>query len=191
MQQANRCYSGNPCIQCRVSPEIKRRLQAVAEQQRVTESALLKRLVESVLLAPAMPNTQIVEPIESMPRNARVFVRLRLEDHVLLRERAVSRGMATATYASVVLRTHLRGVTLIPDRELLELKRSVAELGAIGRNLNQITRIANQTGRPVGASSQELQALLRACTALRDHVKGLIRANTASWESGHADALDR
>lgn len=183
--------SGNPCVQCRVSPEIKARLQAAAEQQRVTESVLLKRLVESVLLAPAMASTRVVEPIEPMARNARVFVRLRPEDHLLLRERATSRGMATATYASVMLRTHLRGVALIPDRELLELKRSVAELGAIGRNLNQIARIANQTGRSAGPSSQELQALLRTCTALRDHVKGLIRANTTSWESGYAETSDR
>ena len=102
----------------------------------------------------------------------------------------MSRGMAAATYASVMLRTHLRGVVLIPDRELLELKRSVAELGAIGRNLHQIARMANQTGRVGGPSSQELQALLRACTALRDHVKQLVRANIASWESGHAEAPD-
>jgi uncharacterized protein (DUF1778 family) len=181
--------SGNPCIQCRVSPEFKALLQAAAEQRRVTESALLKRLVESVLVGPAMPDTQTVEPIEPMARNARVFVRLRPEDHVLLRERAANRGMATATSASVVLRTHLRGVALIPDRELREIKRSVAELGAIGRSLNQITRVANQTGRYTGPSSQELQALLRACTALRGHVKGLIRANTA--RSGHDGQLIR
>jgi len=170
---------------------MKARLRAVAEQQRVTESVLLKRLVESALLAPGMPNTQIVEPIEPVARNARVFVRLRPEDHVLLRERAAGREMATATYASIVLRTHLRGVTLIPDRELLELKRSVAELGAIGRNLNQIARVANQSGRPAGPSSQDLLALLRACTGLRDYVKKLIRANSASWETGHVETFDR
>jgi len=170
---------------------MKARLRAVAEQQRVTESVLLKRLVESALLAPGMPNTQIVEPIEPVARNARVFVRLRPEDHVLLRERAAGREMATATYASIVLRTHLRGVTLIPDRELLELKRSVAELGVIGRNLNQIVRVANQSGRIAGPSSQELLALLRACVGLRDHVKKLIRANSASWETGHVEPSDR
>jgi Bacterial mobilisation protein (MobC) len=183
--------AGNPCIQCRVSPETKARLHAVAERQRVTESVLLKRLVESALLAPAMPNTETIEPIEPVARNARVFVRLRPEDHVLLRERAAGREMATATYASIVLRTHLRGAALIPDRELLELKRSVAALGAIGRNLNQIVRVANQSGRLAGPSSQDLQALLRACAGLRDHVKNLIRANTASWETGHVEASDR
>ena len=78
----------------------------------------------------------------------------------------------------------------MPDRELLELKRSVAELGAIGRNLNQIARVGNQSGRIAGPSRQELLALLRACVGLRDYVKKLIRANTASWETGHAEAPD-
>jgi hypothetical protein len=76
----------------------------------------------------------------------------------------------------------------LPERELAELKRSVAELGAIGRNLNQIARVANQTGRVTGPSVQELHALLRACAALKDHVKNLVMANTASWETGHAEA---
>src|SRR6185437_5187702 len=180
--------SGSPCVQCRVSPQIKARLHAAAEQLRVTESVLLKRLVESALLGSGMSESRAVEPIEPVARNARVFVRLRSEDHVLLRERAASREMATATYASIVLRTHLRGVGPLPDRELLELKRSVAELGAIGRNLNQIARAANQSGRFAGPSSQDLQALLRACVGLRDHVKQLIRANTVSWETGHVEA---
>lgn len=183
--------SGHPCVQCRVSSEIKARLRAAAEQQRVTESVLLKRLLESALFSAGVSDSRAFEPIEPVRRNARVFVRLRHEDHVLLRERAANREMATATYASIVLRTHLRGVALIPDRELLELKRSVAELGAIGRNLNQIALEANQPGRPAGPSSQDLLALLRACAGLRDYVKKLIRANTASWETGHVEAPNR
>ena len=183
--------SGSPCIQCRVSPEIKARLRAAADEQQVTESVLLKRLLGVALLSSGTSASKAVEPLEPMARNARVFVRLRPEDHVLLRERAASRGMASATYASIVLRTHLRSVAPFPERVLLELKRAVAELGVIGRNLNQIARVANQTGRLAGPSSQDLQALLRALVALRDHVKGAIRSNTASWESGHAETPHR
>lgn len=186
-----RDMSGSPCVQCRVSPEIKARLHAVAEQQQVTESVLLKRLLGAALLSSGVSDANAVEPIEPVVRNARVFVRLRPEDYVLLRERAASRDMASATYASIVLRTHLRSVAPFPERVLLELKRAVAELGAIGRNLNQIARVANQTGRLAGPNSQDLQALLRALAALRDHVKGAIRSNTASWESGHAETPHR
>jgi hypothetical protein len=157
-------------------------LHAIAEQRGVTESALLKKFLDVALLQSAgTPDSKLARRVDAPPRNGRVFVRLRSDDHVLLRERAAARGMAAATYASIVLRTHLRGVARIPDREFAELKRSVAELGAIGRSLNQIARVANGTGKVTGPSGQDLQALLRACTALRDHVKELVRANTASW----------
>jgi len=176
--------AGNPCIQCRVTYETKARLHAIAEERGVTESALLKKFVDVALLQSAgTPYSHLGPKVEAVPRNARLFVRLRPDDHVLLHERAAARGMAAATYASIVLRTHLRGIARIPDREFAELKRSVAELGAIGRNLNQVARVANATGQVSGPSRQDLQAVLRACTALRDHVKGLIRANTASWNT--------
>ena len=181
--------AANPCVQCRVTPQTKTRLREIAQEHQLTESALLKRLVETALLQTAGASALGVSgPIEPVSRAARLYVRLRPEDHVLLRERACGRGMAAATYASFLLRAHLRAVAPIPDRELAELKRSVAELGAIGRNLNQIARVAHQTGRANGPTGQDLRALLRACEALRDHVKGLIRANDLSWESGYAEA---
>ena len=184
--------AGNPCIQCRVSPEAKARLHALAHDRGVTESDLLKKLVDVALLhSTGGPELSTSEPAGAVSRNSRVFVRLRPEDHVLLRERAAGRGMAAATYASIVLRTHLRGVARIPDREFAELKRAVAELGAIGRNLNQIARVANETRRVSGPSTQDLQAVLRACTALRDRVKDLLHANTSSWVTSHAEASHR
>ena len=184
--------SGNPCVQCRVSREAKARLRAIAHERGVTESDLLKKLVDVALFQSlGTRDLNIAEPVGAVSRNARVFVRLRPEDHVLLGERAAGRGMPVATYASILLRTHLRGAARIPDREFAELKRAVAELGAIGRNLNQIARVANETRRANGPSTQDLQAVLRACTALRDRVKELLHANTVSWETSHAEAPRR
>jgi hypothetical protein len=181
--------NAHPLIAARVTPETKARLRALAQQHQVTDSVLLKRLVEMALLqTTGVGDARVVEPIEPVARDARVYVRLRPEDYVLLRERAAGRGMATATYASILLRVHLRAVAPLPERELAELRRSVAELGAIGRNLNQIARVANETHRVTGPSGQDLHALLKACSALRDHVKELIRANIASWEGGHGEA---
>ena len=177
-----------PLIAARVTPETKARLHALAQQHQVTDSVLLKRLVELALLqTTGLSDARSSNAVEQVSRGARVYVRLRPEDHLLLRERATSRGIATATYVSILVRAHLRAVSPLPDRELGELKRSVAELGAIGRNLNQIARLASQTGRVTGPSVQELHALLRACAALKDHVKNLIIANTASWETGDAE----
>lgn len=183
--------SGSTHLSTWVSAETKQRFGIVAEQLGLSESAFLKRLVELNLQSTQALAVTIPESPANSCRGTRLSVRLRTDDRLLLGERAAARGMAAATYVSIVLRTHLRGVAPFPERVLAGLKRSVAELGAIGRNLNQIARVANQTGRVAGPSSQELQALLRACMALRDHVKELVRANIASWESGHAETSDR
>jgi hypothetical protein len=175
--------AANPLIAFRVSPETKASLHALAQARNLTDSALLQKLVELVLFQTAgVTESKAIEPVEPVTRGARLYVRLRSEDHVLFRERAAGRGMAAATYASMVLRAHLRAVTPLPERELAELRRAVGELGMIGRNLNQIARVANQTGEIAGPSSADLRTLLRALEALRDHVKSLMLANTASWE---------
>jgi hypothetical protein len=98
--------------------------------------------------------------------------------------------MASATYVSVLVRAHLRSLTPLPKDELVALKRAVSELGAIGRNLNQIARAANQGTRVVGVGHNEFGAILKICEALRDHTKSLIKANAASWRSGHAELLE-
>jgi hypothetical protein len=174
-------------IAARVSPQTKAHVAALAQRQQLTESAFLKRLVESMLQVAGAPMSDVLGPAEPRDRGARVYVRLRDDDRLLLRERATARGMPAATYASLLLRAHLRRLTPIPTQELVTLKRSVAELGAIGRNVNQIARVANETGHVAGLSVKDLQAMLRALEGLRDHFKTLIKANLMSWESGSAD----
>ena len=177
----------SPCIQCRIDPQIKLRLQALAIERGLTESAVLKRLViGAVGMAPA--NDASVLAVDPIGPRARVYVRLRPGDHALLRERAAGRGLALATYVSMLVRSHLRGVSPLPDRELAELRHAAGALGAVGRNLNQIARVAHQTGRVEGLTTADLRAMLRAFEKLRVHFKGLIEANIASWETGHAKA---
>jgi len=179
--------AANPLIAFRATPKVKAGLHALARQRNLSDSAFLQKLVDLALIQHAgMTEAQLTEPVAQVGRDARLYVRLRPEDHVLLRERATGRGLAAATYASMVLRTHLRAVTPLPDRELTELKRLIGAVGIMGRNLNQIARVANQTGKIGGPSVSDLHAIMRALEGLRDHVKALVQANIASWESGHA-----
>lgn len=187
-------------LKTRVSSEMKGRVHALAEQQLITESVWLKRLVAAALRDPTSDGSaesRAARTIGATHRNAvlqadgedaprmRVCIRLRPDDRLLLRERAIARGMPSATYVSILVRAHLRNLAPLPKDELVALKRSVAELGAIGRNLNQIARAANGGDRVVGPARQDLRAILRVCEALRDNVKGLIRANVNTWEIGH------
>ena len=99
----------------------------------------------------------------------------------------MARAMAPATYVSVLVRAHLRNLSPLPKEELLILKRSVAELGVIGRNLNQIAKAANQGDRGAGLGREEVKTMLRVSEGLRDHVKRLLLANVQSWEQGYAE----
>jgi predicted DNA-binding protein len=180
--------ASSPCIQCRVSPETKKQLQALAHKQQLTESALLKRLIEVMVHSGGDANSTVSKTVEPVTRGTRVYVRLRPDDYLLLRERATARGMASATYASLLLRAHLRNLAPLPKDELTALLRSMTDLRAVGRNLNQIARAANQGGRVNGPSREDLLAVLRACEGLRVHTKALLQTNITSWEVGYAEA---
>lgn len=174
-------------IAARVSSDTKTRLRALAEHQQVSESALLKRLTEMALQGAGQLGAT-GEPRRRVVLTARLCIRLRTEDRLLLQERAAGRGMASATYVSILVRAHLRGLAPIPKDELAAMKRSVAELGAIGRNLNQIATSANRGGQIAGPLRDDLGAYIKVCAALRDHIKRLVRANLTSWDIGHAEA---
>lgn len=169
-----------------ISIESKQRFARMAQAQGLSESALLRRLVEVSLITTGSVETSALRPIEAVATSGRISVRLCDDDLLLLRERARARQLPTSTYVSYLVRSHLRGQVPLPTAELHALKRSVAEVAAIGRNINQIARAVNQQQWPGGPNRADLLAMLRALTALRDHTKALINANLASWSSGHA-----
>jgi hypothetical protein len=168
-----------------INRDSRARFAAVAKAQGLSESALLRRLVESALIATEAVNASAPEPIEPVAPSGRISVRLRADDLLFLRERARARELPTSTYVSFLVRAHLHSQTPLPSAELETLKRSVAEVGAIGRNINQIARAVNQQQWPNGPNRSDLLSLLRALSALRDHFKAFINANLASWDAGH------
>jgi hypothetical protein len=138
--------NGSTHLSTWVTAETKQRFSALAREFGLSESALLKRSITLMLRSTALPESEVAAAPAKVPRGLRVYVRLRADDHRLLSERAKARGMPAATYASFLLRSHFRTLAPLPDRELAALTAAVAELGAIGRNINQIARVANVTG---------------------------------------------
>jgi hypothetical protein len=175
-------------IHCRVPVATKAAFGVLARDQGMTDSALLRRMIDlSFQSAGVVRSTDAVAAPQPSARTSRLTVRLRGDDQLLLQERAAARGMAPATYVSVLTRVHLRSLAPLPKEELLALKRTVAELGAIGRNVNQIARAANQGERVDGPGQNYVQLMLRICGAVRDHVKALLLVNLRSWQEGHAN----
>jgi hypothetical protein len=172
-------------IQCRVSTTTKDALHAAAERQHLSESALVKRMIEVMLHTAATPETTAATSTDRSARLARLYVRLTAGDRALLRERAAARCLAPATYVSTLTRAHLRALTPLPKEELQALRQSITALGAIGRNINQIVKAANEGRRIPDSVGEEFRAMLKICVALRDNAKALLKANETSWETGN------
>ena len=178
--------SANTRLSTWLSVEAKARFSAAAARQDLSESALLKRLVEQMLsVAPGDANSN--PTIRSEPRGARLTIRLVPEDRLLLLARAAARDMPAATYVSSLVRAHLRTLAPLPREELAELRRSIAELSAVGRSLNQIARALNQNARVAAPGRDEALAMIRVAEGLRDHFRALLKANIESWQQGHAE----
>jgi hypothetical protein len=185
-------------VKARVSPELKGQAKAVAERELLTEAAWLKRLVireirtvhgvkseERALCRAGRVRNPSKEGRRFGVCGPPMLVRLRHDDRQLLDARAEARDMRPATYASVLLRAHLRKLTPLPKDELLALKRSIGELAVIGWNINQIAKAANAGGKVPATVRDEFRGMLKICEALRDNTKGLLKANEMSWSSGH------
>ena len=171
-----------------VARETKERFAAIARHQGLSDSALLKRLIELMLQGASAAEVGMPEGESRIPRESRLTVRIRPDDRLLLRERAAARGMAAATYVSVLTRSHLRSLAPLPKAEWLTLQKIVTELSRLGQNINQIARAANRGERVTGSGDAAFRATLKICEALRVHTKGLLRANAKSWQQGYEDS---
>ena len=171
-------------IHCRVPTATKTAFGVMARHQGMTDSALLRRMIDlSLQSAGVVSSTDVVS--QSCPA---VGADVPIDGSATGRRPAAIAGEGGRTRYGA---GHLRfgadaGAPAItgPVAEggLLALKRTVAELGAIGRNLNQIARAANQGERVDGPGPHEVQLMLRVCGGLRDHVKALLLANLRSWQ---------
>ena len=174
-----------PFIAARVTPEMKSLLRVLAEREQKTESAVVRQLLEVVLRTSTVGEIRLLDEKPRSNRDIRLYVRLDPNDRLLLQERAAARFVPPATYVAALVRSHLRGITPLLKEERHALDRVVAELTAVGRNLNQVARALNR-GQSVAPRWDDVQAMLRVCGALRDHVKALLVANEKSWNQGHA-----
>jgi hypothetical protein len=168
-----------------VTAETKRGINAAAEADLITPTAWLRRVVIRALASqPRVLVRGESDEASAGPRDRRLFVRLNPEDSLLLKARALARGMRPATYVAVLLRSHLRSLTPLPKDELLALRCAVSELGALTRELHRIAHMLGQEGRAAAPEPPDLRAVERLCQVLRSNTKALIRANVNSWEIG-------
>ena len=174
-------------IAARVTTDTKDRFRALAERLELSESVLLRRLIEQSVEGVERPQ---VFPPPPPPRHARLTVRVRPDDRVLREARARARAMPPSTYVSVLLRSHLRILAPLPEAELRALREAVTRLSEVGQALRQIARSADRGGPIAGLDRQGFIAFLRIADGLRDSVKGLLKTNLESWTKGYTDGRE-
>ena len=180
--------SADAFIQIRVTSEIKARLQALAEREGMAESALVRQLLVSMLRVQTSATGVTVADADPTPRDARLYVRLRLDDKKLLKARAKVRGIPAATYVSLLVRAHLHRVAPIPETELGAVREVIAELRAIRRDLNTIARTMSRQGGSVRPGQRDLLRFMKVGDVLLDRVKTLYFDNIRRWETGGGEA---
>ena len=173
-----------------VSLAAKEKFHALAAEYGLTQSSLLQRLIDRATEPLQMPAGNAAHEGRGGARSDRLYVRLYPDDRLLLAERAQVRGMPSATYLAVLARSHLRRLPPLPEAERQAFERCVAELSAIGRNLNQVARRANQEGVVSSITREDLALFLKTCTMAVTHFKDTLKANKHSWEAGY-ETTDR
>jgi hypothetical protein len=172
-------------VAARMTAEKKQRFAAMAHNRGLSESSLLNKLIDGALIISPPIDPVVSQDVRPLPATGKVSVRLRPDDLMLLRERERGRELPAGTYVSLLVRAHLRSLTPLPTAEFSALRQSLLQVAAIGRNLNQIARALNSGERDVGPRREDLFALLRALTGLRDHIRNLMESNSQSWEAGY------
>jgi hypothetical protein len=172
-------------IATRARADQKARFRALAASRGLDESKLLTLLIDRVL-EKNPPPLEETQPSTARVSGARITIRLRAGDVARLAQRSGARGLKPSSYLAALARAHLRGDPPLPMSELAAVKRAVAELGAIGRHLNQIARVAHQDGVVGAELPAHLDAVASQLEPLRKSIADLVQANLVSWESDGA-----
>ena len=175
--------SADAFITCRVTAETKALARRLAEQRGVNESALIKQLLYEAVGSPVPAGKPLTLLNGGGRREERLTIRMTGEDRRLLEERAAARGLAPSGYVAMLVRSHVFGRVPLPRAEHAMLRQCVLELTGIGRNLEEIAKVIDETGRATLPGRAEVAAMLKVAVGLRDHFKEILKANDGSWRS--------
>lgn len=169
-----------PLIAAQCSESTKLRFRALAERHGVSESALLRKMVEQVLAGNEKPSDleRFAGPRSGYTGQLRL--RLRRKEVAAIRDLAKPAGQSAQGWVVAQLRHRLEGAVPFAKEELDAMRDAVREIGSVGRNLNTITRHLLRTNQFL-AGQLELDTLSKAVERIRrEMIATLARANHRS-----------
>ena len=160
---------GMSTLQTRCRPEIKQRFRTLASGHGLTESMLLRRMVGAVL---AQHSDEVLSFSATQTRGGRggyggqIKLRLRPAEVRAIRALAEPEGYSAQAWIVRQLRHRLEDAIPFAKDELNELRDTLRELGALGRNLNKVLHILQRSDR-FQEGSLDLQTLSTTVERLR------------------------
>jgi predicted HicB family RNase H-like nuclease len=181
----------SPVVKARLNPELHRRFETLRLSQNLSASELLQRAVENELQASnqaAQPRSSTHEPLAKPPAgsDALEITRLTVRLPAYVREaaagRAQAKGWRVTPWVAALVQSHIAATPVLTDAELQAVEAAIRELGAIGRNINQIARALNeahfQTER---VRLDRLAELSEKIDSTREAIRSLVRASRNAW----------
>lgn len=114
----------------------------------------------------------------------KITVRLSELDSKKLTKKAIEEGYENRTkYATSILLSHLKKEPVFTNNEIAALLKSTAQMLAIGRNLNQITKAINIEYRE--SEKLKKESIEKISSFIQDHisqVKNILGKNMKRWQ---------
>lgn len=166
----------SPVLAARVSSQTKAQFAAIARQQGLSESALLKSIVTQLIdREPRLPAPR--DPDVRAFASDRITLRLRRGDRTLISRLAASRRLRPSSYLVMLIHAHVRRVDLLAPADTDDLKRAVSTLGSLAR------AIQSGPGDPRADWAALLQATHTQIDVVRHEVSSLVQRQLIRWEA--------
>ena len=153
-------------VKARVPPEVRAKLEAVAEEAGLTVSGLLRVLIDGVVEGVEAPT---VMPSRSR-REGKLTARLPLDVRQKIEDEARSQGVTASTWVSVLLSARMRNAPQIVPGERRGVRAAYRQLRGLAVNANQIAYALNRgvlTGAGADLTKAEVEGLRQDIAKLR------------------------
>ncbi len=169
-----------PLIAAQCSEPTKLRFRALAERNGVSESVLLRKMIDQVLAGNEKPSDLERFGGSRRGRGGQLRLRLRPKEVAAIRALAEPAGQSAQGWVVAQLRHRLENAIPFAKDELTALRDALREIGTVGRNLNAITRHLHRSGQFLG-EQLNLDGLSKAVERIRrELVETLTRATHRS-----------
>ena len=175
-----------PVLKTFVDEDLKQLFKQHSEERGLSESELLSSIVMDDIRK--NPFTESDKPDSELNPHGLVTERITVRMPSFLmqaaKEKGKAKGMATSRWIAALVQSNIAKNPVMADQELNNLKASIRELNAIGRNINQMARVLNESRNNTDKVNLDTLYLLgdslkRNLSAVRE----LVRASQQVWEA--------